>query len=350
MKRHLIGVGVLWLILTAIGEALAQVDILPAPGSDKAADIAAAFRFLVVLAVPVFTFVVATLIYSVVRFRVAGSPAGDGPPIRGRGRVPRAWFGITAGLTLVIMIYPGLTELPKFMRPATDPDLVVEISAFQWAWKAHYPAGDAESDTELVLPVDRSVRFDVTSLDVIHAFWVPAFAMRVDAVPGLTTSVSLRPTTLGAYAADPAYRLQCSQLCGIAHSRMMMPVRVVPQAEFVAWLAQQRNLSGGGGASLPPGGEELSISAKDIRFSLDRLETRAGVPTRITFRNDDAGIPHNIAVYQPGAADQLVDGARSLLEEGPIVQSLVVPALPAGRYPFRCDAHPLDMVGVLDVK
>lgn len=283
MKRHLVAVGMLWLILAAVGEALAQVDILPAPGSDRAADIAAAFRFLVVLAVPVFTLVVATLVYSVVRFRVSGPPAEDGPPIRGRGRVPRAWFAITAALTLVIMVYPGLTELPKFLRPAGDPELVVEITAFQWAWKAHYPAGDVESDSELVLPVDRSVRFDVTSLDVIHAFWVPAFAMRVDAVPGLGTSVSLRPTTLGTYAADPAYRLQCSQLCGIFHSRMMLPVRVVSEAEFTAWLAQQRKPSGGGGASPPPGGVEISISAKDTRFSVDRLEAKAGLPTRITF-------------------------------------------------------------------
>ncbi len=348
MRRDLAAVGAIWLVLTVIGELLAQADVYPVAGSDKAADIEAAFRFLLAMAVPVFTFVLSALIYSVIRFRRTGTPTGDGPALRGRGRVPLLWFWITSGLALLIMVYPGLTELPKFVHAESSPDLVVEVDAFQWAWKVRYPEADVETVKELVLPVDRSVRFDITSLDVIHAFWVPAFAMRIDAVPGLTTSISLRPTTTGDYADDELYRLQCSQLCGLSHSRMVLPVRVVTEAEFAAWLAQQPRAGGGGGSTPAPGGTEISISAKNIRFSTDRLEAKAGAPTTITFINDDVGVIHNIAVY--GQNGELVDDARTAFETGPRTQVLVLPALPAGSYIFKCDAHPTEMVGVLDVE
>lgn len=347
MRRHLAAVGVLWLVLTIIGEVLAQVDIYPAAGSDKAADIEAAFRFLLIMAVPVFTFVISALVYSVVRFRRAGSPTEDGPALRGRGRAPLAWFGITSSLALVVMVYPGLTELPKFIRAEANPDLVVGVDAFQWAWRLRYSAAGVETVEELVLPVNRSVRFDITSLDVIHAFWVPAFAMRIDAVPGMTTSISLRPTTTGDFATDSLYRLQCSQLCGGSHARMTLPVRVVPEPEFAAWLAAHAGPSGGGEPAPVPGGTELSISATAIRFSTDRLEVRAGVPTTITFQNDDAGVIHNIAVYDAGG--QLI-GERTAFETGPATQVLVLPELPEGSYVFLCDAHPKEMVGVLEVK
>lgn len=353
MKRHVLAVAAIWIALTALGVLLTGVELFPPARSDKGLEIDRAWSFLLLMAVPVYTFVVSVIGYSIWRFRRSGPPTGeggtdDGPPIAGRGAFPLAWFGITSALAVLVMIYPGLVQIPTIFRTEPNPDVVVRVEAFQWAWRLTYPNAGVESTDEMVLPVGRSVRFDITSLDVVHAFWVPAFVMRIDAVPGLTTSISLRPTATGSYVDDPAFRLQCSQLCGLEHSRMMMPVRVVSEADFQAWLATRPAIGGGPAPTPAAGATELSISAKAIRFSSDRLEARADVSTTITFQNDDAGVIHNIAIYN--ADGTLVDNARSPFEAGPKTQTLVVPALPAGSYVFKCDAHPTQMVGTFEVR
>lgn len=252
MKRDLLTVGILWLLATAAGEILARANIYPLARSDKGAEIEQAFRTLLMFAVPVFTLVVVTLLYTVLRYRTAGPPEADGPAFFGRGAVPFAWLGVTSSLAVLLMIYPGLTSLPRIVSDYSHPDLVVQVQGMQWAWAVTYPQYHVTSHRELVLPVDRKVRFDITSTDVIHSFWIPAFLMRIDAVPGMTTTVSLRPTRIGSYAQDPNLRLQCSQLCGLGHAVMMMPVRVVSGSDFDAWIQQQQKASGTNVASTTP--------------------------------------------------------------------------------------------------
>lgn len=350
MRRDLGLVGLIWAGLTIVGVIVAQTDIYPPARSDKGAEIEAAFRTLLTLAVPVLAFVVAVLSYSVLRFRSLGKPAADGPALHGRGAVPVAWLVITSGLALLVMVYPGLTSLSQVLRDE-PPDLVVKVDAFQWAWRATYPDAGVTTSQELVLPVDRTVRFEVTSLDVLHSFYVPAFLMKVDAVPGMTTTLSLRPTELGTYEEDPGLRIQCAELCGIAHSTMVMPVRIVPQEEFQAWLSSEPTPAPPAASPSPAtGATELRVSARNSRFSTERLDAAPGKPIAITFQNDDVGIIHNIALYEPGPGGALVDDARTALDAGPVTQVLTIPALAAGTYVFRCDAHPVEMAGQLIVK
>ena len=95
MRRDFILVAALWLALTAIGELLAIFgDIYPVPSSDKGEEIEHAFRVLVYFAVPVFTLVIAVLVYTVLTRRTVGMPEQDGPPLHGRGSVPLAWFAM----------------------------------------------------------------------------------------------------------------------------------------------------------------------------------------------------------------------------------------------------------------
>ncbi len=349
MQRDTITAGLVWVGLTILGLPVLLGWAPPPLASDKGEAVAASFRFLLLAAWPVFTFVLVVLGYSVLRFRVRtrpGTTPPDGPPSHGLGRVPLAWFWVTSSLALLIMVYPGLIELPKVVAVDPAPQLRIEVTAFQWAWRVRYPDAGVEVVDELVLPVERSVRVDVTSLDVVHAFWVPAFGLRIDALPGRTTSLSFRPTTTGDYATDHRFRLQCSQLCGGAHAAMMIPVRVVDEPTFAAWLAAKAPASPGPSAA--PGGPTLNVVARNIRFSTERLEVAAGSPFTIVFDNQDAGVVHNLAVYD--AAGQLVDGSRTPFEPGPVEQTLSVPALPPGTYRFVCDAHPREMVGELVVK
>ncbi len=356
MKRDLLTVAALWLVLTAIGEVLAAVgDFYPLTRSDKGEEIETAFRVLVFFAIPVFAMVVAVLFYSVLRRRTAGPPTEDGPALQGRGPVPLAWFGITAALTLAIMIYPGLTGIPRIFGDEPHPDLTVEVEAVQWAWLVSYPQYDITAGREMVLPVDRTVEFKVTSRDVLHSFWIPAFLMKIDAVPGMTTTISLRPTQTGSFQEDPLLRVQCAELCGLSHSRMQLPVRVVTEQEFADWVKERQ---GAARAALTPqpgaaaGAQEVAIVGENLLFDTDEIAVEAGRRVVIRFENRDAGVPHNWALYESeeAASGGVAPLAVSPIEPGPIEQEIVFDAPEPGTYFFRCDVHPTTMTGELVVR
>ena len=230
--------GLLWLVMTAVGLWLAlAVDYYPVVLSDKGEEIADAFRVLMVFSVPVFTMVLAVLIYTMLRRGYEEVPA-DGPPLQGKGTAPLTWFVVTSGLTALVIVFPGLTSLHTVAKSEANPDVLVQVEGVQWTWLVSYPELGVENVRELLLPVDRTVRFEITSRDVLHSFWVPAFLMKVDAVPGITTTISLRPTKVGSFDLNPTVRLQCAELCGLGHGTMQIPVAVVSQAEFDAWVKE----------------------------------------------------------------------------------------------------------------
>jgi cytochrome c oxidase subunit 2 len=241
LNRHTWIVALLWVVLTVLGEALVVVsDLFPLAAAEEAAIVDDAFRTLMVLAVPVVAFVIATLVYSILRFRIRGEPSQDGPPIRSHGRLIAVWFAVTTGLTVLMIIYPGIigmNELASLSRE--EPDMVVKVEGMRYVWQFTYPEQKVTVFNDLVLPVDKHIRFDVTSRDVLHSFWVPAFRMKIDAVPGMVTTIHATPNKTGTFEDDTQLRLQCTELCGVGHSIMTAPVRVVEQSEFDAWVAQQ---------------------------------------------------------------------------------------------------------------
>jgi len=354
MRRDFILVAALWLALTAIGESLAIfVDIYPEPSSDKGKQIEQAFRVLVYFAVPVFTLVIAVLVYSVATRRTVGAPTEDGPPLHGRGSVPLAWFVITAALTVTVMIYPGLVEIPEIFGVEDQPDLVVEVEGVQWTWFVSYPERDVERVTELVLPVDQTVRFEITSLDVLHSFWIPGFLMKIDAVPGRTTEFSLTPTRLGSFETDPNLRVQCAELCGLAHADMRIPVRVVTEGEFEDWLTERAGSATSPTEEVPVAADaqEFTIVGENIQFDTDEIVAGPDRQIKIVFDNRDAAIPHNWALYESEEAALAKTGliAGSPIEAGPLVQDIVFDAPAPGTYYYICDVHP-NMTGELVVR
>ncbi len=357
MTRDIAFAGALWLVLTAIGEVLALlVEFYPAAQSDKGEEIEHAFRVLVVLAVPVFALVVAVLLYSVLRSRhgMGDTPPEDGPAFHGRGMAPFTWLGVTAGLTLLIIIYPGLTSLTDVLDDDPNPDLIVEVTGIQWTWLISYPQHDIADKTELVLPVDRTVRFEITSLDVLHSFWVPAFLMKIDAVPGRTTTMTLRPTKIGSFQTDPMLRVQCAELCGLAHSQMRIPVQVVDDQDFEEWVAAQQAAAPTTGEQPTPvtGAQEFTIVGENILFDINEIEAAADGQVVITFDNRDAAVLHNWAVYESeeAATSGAAPIAGSPIENGPLIQTIAFDAPEPGTYFFRCDVHPTTMTGTLVVR
>ncbi|WP_407061005.1 cytochrome c oxidase subunit II [Agrilutibacter solisilvae] len=164
---------------------------------------------------------------------------------------------------LVLMAFPATSKLVA-MYDTRDSQMTVKVTGFQWMWKYDYLAdgvtitsrlarksdeirqsgADAREanhanylldvDNELVLPADTKVRFVITSDDVIHAWWVPALGWKQDAVPGIVNEAWTEVKQPG------VYRGQCAELCGKDHGFMPIVVRVLPKAEYAAWMDQQK--------------------------------------------------------------------------------------------------------------
>lgn len=256
-RRDLWRAALVWLVLVVIGELIVtQVNMLPPGLAAQAEEIDFAFNILLVYSVPVFAFVVTVLGYSIARWRVREpeGPDGDGVPIKDHKGFSWGWFVVTAGLAALLFTYPGLTGLLA-LAEEPEPDLVVEVEAVQWHWNIAYPelGLSMENAPEMVLPVGSTVRFDITSRDVIHSFWVPAFRIKQDAIPGQTTVAYVTLTETGTYGTNSSLRLQCAELCGTGHARMYIPIRVVSSEEFQAWISQM-----GGSGGMDMGGQGMS--------------------------------------------------------------------------------------------
>ncbi|MBI5948640.1 MAG: cytochrome c oxidase subunit II [Chloroflexi bacterium] len=257
MKRHLVITAIIWAILTAIGEAGALANLYPTVGSSEAKDFDDIFKLLLYMGIPVFTFVIAVLIYSMLEFRTRGegAPDSDGPPYKGTGMVPKVWILVTGVLAIVVMINPGLTGLAKLQDDKTgygwgsvEADIVIRVTGQQFSWNYEYldEAGEVEAtvlplpNNEIVIPNHSKVKFEINSVDVLHSFWIPAFRMKIDAVPGRTTFITVEPNVLGDYETDTAYRVQCAELCGLNHADMRTRVRVVSEDDYKSWLESKK--------------------------------------------------------------------------------------------------------------
>jgi cytochrome c oxidase subunit II len=247
MMRHIISTAVLWAGLTAIGEALVFLDMFPTLGSTEAKDFDEIFRILLFMGIPVFCFAVAMLIYSFTMFRGQGTPGEAGPAQYGRGAVPRVWLAITGSLAVAVMIFPGLTGLSKLQSTSggygwgsTEGEITVKVTGQQFSWTFEFPQYGVATlpvpGTEVLLPEHTRIKFEIDSVDVIHSFWVPAFRMKIDAIPGRTTFMTVDTEGPGNHADDSAFRVQCAELCGLNHTTMFAPVRVVSREAFDAWV------------------------------------------------------------------------------------------------------------------
>ena len=217
------------------------VPWLPTSASEEMDRIEFTFWFTTIICIAVFAVVGAVIIYSVLKFRVSDDDESDGPPIHGHTGLEIWWTAIPAVLVTAISVVSAVVLAKN--DDAGDNPLRIAVTAQQFAWKFEYPGDDPVTSGTLVLPLDQSVKLTLRSLDVIHSFWVPEMGQKSDAVPGIETTLVLTPTRLGEYA------LVCTELCGLGHSTMRAPVRVVEQQDYEAFLA---DAAAGGGDENDP--------------------------------------------------------------------------------------------------
>jgi cytochrome c oxidase subunit II len=227
--------------------------------SERASDNFLTLIVFTAIAVPVFMFVMVFGFFNLFYFRHPhrDRPSSDGPRIVASRGQQVAWIGLTAAHALALFLWGVIFLARADAAPAPNASqLNIDVTAEQWLFNYTYPQyGNAQSDI-LELPVERPVYFTITSLDVVHSFSVDALGFKEDAVPGVFTHIRVTPDKIGNYT------VRCYELCGIYHTYMEAPVRVVSASDFDAWVRSLPvhgypwGLNGAGapnGASPPPG-------------------------------------------------------------------------------------------------
>jgi cytochrome c oxidase subunit 2 len=216
-------------LTAAISVVMLQIDWDGQQASTAAPKIDTLLDVMIVISSFVFSLVMVMLFYALWKFKAKPGDESDGEPIHGNTRLEVAWTLIP---TIIVLFGAGYSwaVLDDIEEPAENP-ITVDVFSQQFAWSFGYPGkGNAYSEGELHVPLDRQVHFKMHSLDVIHSFWVPEWRIKKDNVPGITTTAIVTPDKPG------AYQLICTELCGFGHAAMRAKVVVEPPAEFREWV------------------------------------------------------------------------------------------------------------------
>ena len=241
MKRKRLGLG-----LTALASALlltscsSETELgrigMPEPATEEAPRILSLWQGSWIASMFVGVLVWALLIWAIVAYR---RKDGDKLPEQTKYHVP---------LEVMYTVIPLIMILALFWFTARDQKILTEnpgdqkhsvnVVGWRWSWgfnyieEGAYDVGTPGERPVLWLPVDEKVKFTLTSPDVIHSFWIPAFLTKMDVIPGAENEFTVTPNKLGVFPG------KCAELCGVDHARMIFDVKVVTRAEFDAHIAE----------------------------------------------------------------------------------------------------------------
>jgi cytochrome c oxidase subunit II len=279
-RRTIMEMVVVGLIASVLGIALGLViDWFPTQGSTQAERIDTFWDVLIICSVPVFVLVTIVVVYSARVFRMRpGEEHLDGPPIHGNTKLEVVWTAIPAIMLVALCSYAYvvLHDIEEAPASGVAQERNVTVQGQQFTWTFDYVEGGKKfSSAQLYVPEGESVKFNVKSKDVLHDFWVPAWRMKIDAVPGITTHYRVTPNRLGTYP------VVCAELCGLGHAFMRQTAHVLPKAQFDLWVRKMTaNAAGGAGAAAAGsgaaggGGAAPAVDAKAL-FTQGQTDTGA---------------------------------------------------------------------------
>ena len=263
--RGLLGIGA-WLLMSAAGAQVKDMPggprvnqlNLPEGVTQIARDIVWLHWMILIICTVIFIGVFGVMIYSIVMHRKSRGYKASG--FHENTAVEIAWT-IIPFIIIISMALPA-TRTVVAMKDTSSADMTVKVTGYQWKWGYDYVDGPArgvsllstlstpqdqidgkapkdntylmEVDKPLVVPVNKKVRVMVTAADVIHSWWVPDFGIKQDAIPGFLRDVWFRAEKVG------TYRGQCAELCGKNHAYMPIVVKVVSDADFDKWAANEK--------------------------------------------------------------------------------------------------------------
>ncbi len=228
--------------------------------SSQAHEIDTLLNVMIILSSFVFSIVLVMLGYCVWRYRAKPGDESDGEPIHGNTKLEITWTVIPTVIVLFGAIYSWIV-LGDIESEASDR-LRIDVTAQQYEWTFNYPQSNNKvvSSKTLVVPEGRQLDLHLTSLDVIHSFWVPEWRIKRDLVPAgpggndVDDTVVVTPDRLG------TYNVVCTELCGFGHATMRALVKVVPQDQYESWLHRQPLVKPSPGS---PSGSSTGTSGED---------------------------------------------------------------------------------------
>ena len=222
---------------------LRWLQLFPPSASTMASRVDALFFFLTAFSCLMSLLIVVLIVGFSIRYR-RRSPNEIGAPLEGSVALEMFWITIPLFIALGMFIWGAILFVS--MRRAPPDSMEVFVVAKQWMWKLQHPEGTTEIN-ELHIPLGRDVKLTMTSQDVIHSFFVPAFRVKTDVLPGRYTTIWFHPTALG------SYHLFCAEYCGTNHAAMGGSVVVMTPTDFQNWLAERS----GGAAAMESSGRTL---------------------------------------------------------------------------------------------
>ena len=281
----------LFLTLTSLGAVADFSWNFPTPVTPMALDTLHVHNKFMVIIMIIFVVVLSIMIYSIFTHRKSKgykASKATGPSTKSQIIWTMVPFGILLYIDFILMGIPAFHSIVLMEDTKTNAEMVVKVTGYQWRWQYEYMDGDAkgikfvsnlstpqdqidnkapkgkdyllEVDNRLVLPVDKKVRILLTSSDVIHNWWVPAFGSARDAIPGFLRETWVKIEKPG------TYRGQCKELCGKGHGFMPVVVDAVSEKEFKAWAQDQKTklAAANAGADKQWSKDELIAKGKEV--------------------------------------------------------------------------------------
>ncbi len=249
--NHGLRIFLVWIVLALVADLLIWFVWYPHMPPGRMTDSAAGQQFdiavLALAAAPVMLLVYIYFGYTFINWRHRGGDEDDGPPLFGHTRIQATWIAATAVVVLAAFVFgtvqlivpagagAGQGPLPVW-KPTTSNWLQVQVIGQQWQFTYRYPQFGGMETTQLLLPANRTVEFNVTSLDVIHSFWAYQLGVKADANP-MVNNVAYTNTKseLGSFT------VRCNELCGLWHGAMFGYGHIVTPTAFATWARATEN-------------------------------------------------------------------------------------------------------------
>jgi cytochrome c oxidase subunit 2 len=248
IKKRLLGIILLLLLPVAAFAGDGLTSWLFNPVTPVAQDVRDTFKIMLGLTLPFLILPQLLIVYAIWKFN---AKRGHKPATFHENLKLEIVWTVVPVLTLIAISIPAYSTLKRMEVPPKS-DLVVEVIGHQFFWEYRIPKYEIGYANEpLVVPADKVVTLNLTSVDVIHAWWVPSFGVKQDANPGRITHAWFN-------APEGHYKGQCAELCGPLHGEMWIDVKVVPDQEFEEWV--QKKLAGGGAPAPAEGVQSAAIN------------------------------------------------------------------------------------------
>lgn len=294
----------------------------PDSATDSGSAINDLYWFLFAISAVVFLIVEGALIWFIFRFRRRRGAAYDaeGPQLHGNSRLEVAWTAIPVMIVIAIAVVTFIKVGDVNATPDEGEEAItVQVQAHQFYWQYVYPNGAISLDV-LRVPVDRTIRLELTSPDVVHSWWVPELTGKRDAIPGRKNVLHFKVRREG------SFRGQCAELCGVQHAVMYTQVEVIGEDDYDSWVEREAAAQSGTGGESELGARTYeAVCAKCHGFEgeggigpaiVGKVTTREGL-VRLLNEGQDTELEEFMPPVGLGWPDRQVDALLEHLTTDP---------------------------------